>query len=58
MNSESQQEHYAMSVDEMVRILRPTAEERSTRTGGRRLRRRVLAESAPEPDFIERVSRS
>ena len=57
MTSEVQKEHYAMSVDEIVRILRPTAEERAARTAARHNRKRVLAESAPEPDHIERVNR-
>ena len=56
MNSQVEKEHYAMSVDEIVQILRPTAEERATRAANRR-RRRLLAESAPEPDHVERVSR-
>jgi hypothetical protein len=48
-------ELYAMPVDEVIAILRSSADDRVGATlarRDRRARRRILADRAPEPDFV------
>ena len=55
MGSKTEKELYAMPVDEVIAILKSSSDERSSLTPRRRRpRRRILAETAPNPDLIIR----
>jgi hypothetical protein len=51
---DSRTELYAMPLDEVIAILRSSSDDRGSATLTRRARRRsrILADRAPEPDFI------
>ena len=55
MGSNTDKELYAMPVDEVIAILKSSADERGAlTTRRRRARRRILADAAPKPDVIIR----